>query len=199
VLVSPLAFVLAGILAAPPPATAETSTPQRSSVAIDDVAIPALQLVAGEAIIGLGALAADRVRSNGAAVAIVAAVPVTYTLATCGIGRLSVAHRGSCWHAAAGTAIGFASGLLLYALFQAAPATNPFPRNPDDTQEFVNVMGAAALTFVVLAPVGSIAAWNIGKVKLDEPPIAALAMTSPAGWVAGGPPRVMFPLFSTAF
>lgn len=199
-LVSPLAIVLAGVLATPPPATATSSTPRHSSVAIDDVAIPALQLVASEAIIGLGALAAHQVLSNDAAgFAIVAAIPVAYTLATCGIGRLSVAHRGSCWHAAAGTAIGFASGLLLYALFEVAPAMNPFPRSPDDTQEFVNVMGSAALTFFVLAPVGSVAGWNIGKTKLDEPRVAPLAMTSPAGWAQGGPPRIMFPLFATTF
>jgi hypothetical protein len=200
-LVSPAILVLATALAAP--ALASESPPaKRSSVAIDDVAIPALQVVASEAIIGLGALAASRVDSNDAAsLAIAAAIPVAYTLATCGIGRLSVAHRGSCWHAAAGTALGFASGLLVYALFEAAPATNPFKPNPDDTQEFMNVMGAAALTYVVLAPVGAAVGWNIGKTSTDNTPVAPVAIASPQqrAWSVGGPPRLMFPLFATTF
>jgi hypothetical protein len=200
VLASPIAILLAGVLAAPPPATATGVPPGRSSRAIDDVAIPAVQLIASEAIVGIGVLAANQVHANDAAsLAIVAAVPVAYTLATCGIGRLSVAHRGSCWHAATGTVVGFASGLLLYALFDAAPGTNPFPRNPDDTQEFVNGMGAAILTFVVLAPVGSVVGWNAGKTRLDEPPAVPMATPSQAAWSTGRPPRLMFPLFATTF
>jgi hypothetical protein len=142
-LVSPLVLVLAGVLTAPP--VASSGPPARpSSTLSDDVAVPAMQFLASEAIVGLGFLAAEGVRSNDAAsFAIMAAIPVAYTLATCGIGRLSVAHRGSCWHAATGTVVGFASGLLLYGLFNAAPGTNPFPREPDSSQEFTNVMGAA--------------------------------------------------------
>ena len=211
-----VSMLLTGTLAAVPGPTESVAPPltltppNRGSTSpdlYDNVAVPALQLLAAEGIVAVSLLALDRSDWGGA---LALALPATVPLSTCAIGATSKRHRGSCWHSVAGALVGLASGLVVYAVFEAYPSVNPWSPNPDDTHQFINGMASLAYVALIGIPVGSVAGWNVGKHAVAEsagdqtgappaPPPPALLPPSPLAFRGGAPMRVVMPLLSMTF
>jgi len=194
---------------APMPALAPTPTAgQRpaptSGDLFDNAAIPAMQVVAAEAVMALALWGIDATRSDTLSTALLLSTAPAVTLSTCGLGALSRHHRGHCWHALLGGALGAASGLLVYGLLEGVPSLNPLEKGSDDTQTFMNEVAAAIWVAAIGLPLGTVIAWNAGKDLLPDdatpapPPRSALP---PLPRTAGtpGPPALILPLLATTF
>jgi hypothetical protein len=212
---------LAAVPAAPAPSPSAPPLVDQAAAArppavgyqlVDNLAVPALQLLGAEALV-VGSAALIDHANNGVAVAALVAAPLAVPLSTCGIGALSRYHDGRCWHAFVGTAAGVASGLVVLATLSAFPSLNPVSRGSDDTQAFTNQMTSLVYTAFIGVPVGTVVAWNLGKherpapaapddaagaaAELPAPPVAPLPR---ALALSGSPaPSLFVPVLSGTF
>jgi hypothetical protein len=183
---------------------AQESPPHGTPDLFDNVAIPAMQVVAAEAVMALSWRVIDETHSNTLATGVLLSIAPAVTLSTCGLGALSRHHRGHCWHALLGGALGAASGLVVYGILEAVPSLNPLTKGPDDTQSFVNGVAAAIWVAAIGFPLGSVIAWNAGKDLLPDdptpsPPPRSALPTLPRTAGTAGPPAVILPLLATTF
>ena len=162
----------------PPPAATETSV----SPDWPQIGLGSLQLLAGYgvgiggavALAGAGLSPKDLVfRSKSTNVfGVGVVVPALASAAVCGTGYLSSRYRGRC----ATTLVGAYAGAVLGALLGFLAAPSP---GPDDTAEFTNALFAVA-GVALLAPVGAVAGWHLGKQEIaPATTIAALPARSP--------------------
>jgi hypothetical protein len=165
-----LAAPLAPAAEAPPP-PANQAVAVRAPSPLPQLGLGALQLAGGYAVgIGgtLGLMEAvvhpkDLGFSSDYAILGYAGVvgPALAGGAVCGIGYLSSRYRGRCWTAFLGAYAGAAAGMLMGVLLAPSPG-------PDDTAEFANSMAGLA-GVMLLAPIGAVAGWHLGKQEVLEP------------------------------
>jgi hypothetical protein len=195
-----------------PPAARGTSLPSTETPPPPEIALGLLQGVAGYALeIGgvLGAVAIGLNPKNlgwssdaGNAIFVGAMAPALAAGAVCATGLLSSRYRGRCAPTFLGAYAGAALGALLGVLVAPSPG-------PDDTQAFVSSIYAAG-GLLVLAPIGAVVGYHLGKEPLardEAPPAVAVAVASPlprdeallgerqrARALANQPPQMIFPI-----